>query len=107
MKNSKGNRNFLRFGALLMLVALWVIIPFAIGDRSASAEEMLSDDIRIGATLTGAAINGVTPAGFAEYRVDDQNRRRLDVEGFSINLPAGTSLTVSINSVAIGNVGVS
>ena len=107
MKQKKTNRNLVRLGALLVLVAMWVIIPFAIGDRTASAEEMLSDDISIGATLTGSPINGVTPSGFAEYRVDDQNRRRLDVEGFSINLPAGTLLTVSINNAVIGNAGVS
>ena len=107
MKQSKENRNLLRFGALLVVVALWVIIPFAIGDRTASAEEMLSDDIRIGATLTGAPIGGVSPTGFAEYRVDDQNRRRLDVDGFSINLPAGTVLTVSINNAVIGQTAVS
>ena len=107
MKKSKGNRNLSRFGALLVLVALWVITPFAIGDRTASAEEMmLSDVIRIGANLTGAPINGVTPTGFAEYRVDDQNRRRLDVDGFSINLPAGTVLDVSINNAVIGQTNV-
>ena len=110
MKMKESNRipNFLRFGALLVLVALWVIVPFAIGDRTASAEEMapLSDVIRIGATLTGAPINGVTPAGFAEYRVDDQNRRRLDIDGFSINLPGGTILDVSINNAVIGQASV-
>src|SRR5689334_18734412 len=63
MKNSKKNRSFFRFGALLVLVALWVIVPFVIGDRTASAEEMVSD-IVVAATLTGAPINGVTPSGF-------------------------------------------
>jgi len=106
MKQNKTNRNLVRFGALLVLVAMWVIIPFAIGDRIASAEEVVSDVVRIGATLTGAPINGVTPSGFADYRVDDQNRSRLDVDGFSINLPAGTNLTVSINNAVIGNAGV-
>ena len=107
MKQTKTNRNLFRFGALLVLVAMWVIIPFAIGDRIASAEEVVSDVVRIGATLTGAPINGVTPSGFADYRVDDQNRSRLDVDGFSINLPAGTNLTVSINNAVVGNAGVS
>ena len=107
MKKIKTNRNLLRFGALLVLVAMWVITPFAIGDRTASAEEMISDVIRIGATLTGAPINGVTPTGFGEYRVDDQNRRRLDIDGFSVNLPAGTSLAVSVNNAVIGNASVS
>ncbi len=106
MKKTKSNRSLARFGALLVLVALWVFIPFAIGDRTASAEELLSDT-RIGASLTGAPIGGVSPAGFAEYRVDDQNRRQLDVDGFSINLSAGTLLTVSINNAVIGETSVS
>src|SRR5687768_17387775 len=107
MKQKNANRNLLRFGALLALVAMWVIIPFAIGDHAASAEEMMSDDIRIGVTLTGAAINGVTPRGSGEYRVDDQNRRRLEIDGSSINLPSGTLLTVSVNNAAIGTASLS
>jgi len=45
MKQSKGNRNLARFGALLVLVALWVVIPFVIGDRTASAESMILSDV--------------------------------------------------------------
>src|SRR5687767_11106149 len=102
MKQKNANRNLIRFGALLALVAMWVIIPFAIGDRAVSAEAMLSDVIRIGATLTGEPINGVTPRGFAEYRVDDQNRRRFEIDGNSINLPPGTVLSISVNNAVVG-----
>ena len=107
MKQKKANHSFARLGALLVLVALWVMIPFAIGDRTASAEELLTDTFRIGATLTGAPIGGVTPAGFADYRVDDQGRRRLEVQGQSINLAAGTVLTISVNNAAVGQASVS
>lgn len=107
MKKSKGNRNLVRIGALLVLVALWVITPFAIGDRTASAEELITDVFRIGATLTGAPIGGVTPVGFADYRVDDQGRRSLEVQGQSINLAAGTVLTISVNNAVVGQAGVS
>lgn len=106
MKQIKTNRNLVRFGALLVLVAMWVIIPFALGDRIASAEEIVSDT-RIGATLTGAPIGGVSPAGFAEYRVDDQGRRSLEVEGQTINLAAGTILTISVNNAVVGQTAVS
>lgn len=106
MKMKNPNRNLIRFGALLALVAMWMIIPFAIGDRSASAEEMLSD-IRIGATLTGAPIGGVSPAGFAEWRLEDDGRKRLDVQASSLNLPAGTVLVISVNNAVVGQMGVS
>lgn len=106
MKKNRKNRNLVRFGALLVLVAMWVIIPFAIGDRTASAEELISDT-RIGATLTGAPIGGVSPAGFAEFRLDDQGRRRLDVSGTSINLATGTALTITVNNAVVGQATVS
>ncbi len=106
MKQKYANRNLTRFGALLVLVAIWVIIPFAIGDRTASAEEMISD-IRIGASLTGAPIGGISPAGFSEYRVEDNGRRQLDVNASSINLPAGTVLVISVNNAVVGQMGVS
>jgi hypothetical protein len=105
MKLSNGKRNLARFGALLVLVALWVIIPFVIGDRTASAEELLSDT-QILATLTGSPIDGVTPTGLADYSADDRGRRRLDVQGSNINLAAGTTLTVSINNAVIGTANV-
>ncbi len=107
MKQKNTNRKLIRFGAVLALVAMWVIVPFAIGDRSVSAEGMLGDEIQIVATLAGSPIGGVAPTGFAEYSVDDQNRRRLDVQGFSINMPAGTLLSVSINNAVIGDASVS
>ena len=107
MNKTIGNRNLARFGALLVLVAMWVFIPFAIGDQTASAETLVSDVIRLGANMTGAPIGDVTPRGFGEYRVDDQNRRRLDVDGSSINLAAGTVLTVSINNAVVGQTSVS
>ena len=107
MKHSKGIRNYVRFGALLVLVALWVIAPFAIGDRTASAEEMLTDTFRIGASLTGAPIGGMTPAGFADYRVDDQGRRRLEVQAQTLNLAAGTVLSISVNNAIVGQAAVS
>ncbi len=106
MKKKYANRKLIRFGALLVLVAMWVIIPFAIGDRSASAEEMMSDT-RIGASLTGAPIGGVSPAGFSEYRVDDNGRRQLEVNASSLNLTAGTVLVISVNNAVVGQMGVS
>lgn len=105
MKETAINRNVLRIGAVLCLVAMWVVLPFALGDKTVSADEL--SETRIGATLTGAPIGGVTPAGFSEFRLDDQGRRRLRVEGSSINLAQGTSLQIVVNNAAVGNTSVS
>ena len=90
---------------MLLLVALWVVIPFALNDAKVSAEEMMSDT-RIQASLTGAPIGGVAPAGFSEHRLDDSGRRRLTVQASSVSLPAGTSLEVFINDALVGQMNV-
>lgn len=100
MKQTAKNRNLFKVGAVLLLVALWVVIPFALNDAKVSAEEMLSDT-RIQASLTGAPINGVTPTGFSEHRTDDDGRRRLEVRANSVSLPAGTVLDVFVNNALV------
>ncbi len=101
MKQTAKNRNLFKVGAVLLLAALWVVIPFALSDSKVEAEEMLSDT-RIQASLTGAPINGVAPAGFSEHRLDDSGRRRLSVQANSVNLAQGTVLEVVINNAPVG-----
>jgi hypothetical protein len=105
MKQTAKNRNLFKVGAVLLLMALWVVIPFALNDAKVSAEEMLSDT-RIQASLTGAPINGVNPTGFSEHRLDDGGRRRLDVRANSVNLPAGTVLQIFVNNALVGQMSV-
>ena len=56
----------------------------------------------INASLSGAAINGVVPGGIAEYRIDSDGRRKLEITTSSINLAAGTLLNVTVNGAAVG-----
>ena len=92
MKKTAQNKNMFRIVAVLLLAALWVMIPFILNDKTVSADTL--SDTRIQASLSGAPVNGVTPAGFSEWRLDDSGRRRLDVQASSVNLPAGTVLTI-------------
>jgi hypothetical protein len=50
----------------------------------------------VATTLTGAAIQGRTPEGNADFRSDSRGRTRLNVEVENVNLPSGTVLIVSI-----------
>jgi hypothetical protein len=101
MRNKKKN-NLLRFAAVLGLAALWVAAPFMMSNKVVEANSMLADVVRIDASLNGGVINGVTPTGVAEYRVDDAGRRRLEVRMSSLNLAPGTVLTVTVDGAVAG-----
>lgn len=51
---------------------------------------------RLRTSLSGGAIDGITPKGSADFRVDSPSRTRLEVEVEHLNLPAGTMLDVAI-----------
>jgi hypothetical protein len=57
------------------------------------------------ATLSGATINGILPRGYAQYEVHS-SRTEIEVELSQINLPAGTSLAVTVGTTAVGNLSV-
>ncbi len=106
MNKTAKNRNLLKIGAVLMLAFAWAIIPFVMNDSIVKADT--ASDIRIRASLTGAAINGVTPSGFSEHRYEpgdsSDERRRLEVQVFSVNLPNGTALDVYVGSTFVGQI---
>ncbi len=105
MNKTAKNRHLLKIGSVLLLAFAWAIIPFVMNDSIVEADN--DSDIRIGATLTGAAIGGVTPSGFAEHRFepgDSGERRRLSVQAFSVNLPSGTQLDIYVNSALVGRI---
>src|SRR5829696_6619402 len=94
-------RSRLKNAWVLMFALAWVILPFALNKTVVQADDL--SDIRIQASLTGPAINGVTPGGFAEHRTEDDNsRRRLKVDATSVNLPQGTVLNVVLNNAVVG-----
>src|SRR5215213_6339833 len=95
-------RSRLKNAWVLMFALAWVILPFALNKTVVQADELMLSDIRIQASLTGPAIGGVTPGGFAEHRTDDSGRRRLDVQASSVNLPQGTVLNVVLNNAVVG-----
>src|SRR5947209_10142805 len=71
---------------------------------AAVADGSGSQDTRIVAALSGAAIGGVTPKGDAEFRQRADGRRSLEVEVEHVNLPAGTVLKVLVDNQMIGTV---
>lgn len=78
--------------ALLMLIATTAV-------RADHGGKDQTQEIRLRARLTGQAIQAVTPQGDGDFRAET-GRTRLQVEVEHVNLPAGTVLTVSIQSGA-------
>jgi hypothetical protein len=61
-------------------------------------------DVRTRILLAGASIGGMLPQGHADFRTRANGNRSLEVEAEDVNLPAGTSLTVLINGVSVGQI---
>lgn len=73
---------------------------------AAVADQGNGNELRLKTKLTGAAIQGKTPEGSADFRSDSSGRSRLNIEVENVNLPAGTVLTISVQEgVAITSVG--
>ena len=87
-------RAALAFAALLATLAVLAAAPALAGD----------DEIIINAGLSGAAINGQTPVGKAEFRQRPGNDLKLEVEVQDVNLPAGTVLNVFVGGQQISGV---
>jgi len=54
------------------------------------------------AILNGPTINGALPRGYAEYEIHS-SRTELEVRVYQVSLPAGTSLSVSVDNAAVGS----
>jgi hypothetical protein len=61
-------------------------------------------DVRLRIPLVGSAINGVIPKGHADFRQRADGRRQLEVEIEDVNLPAGTTFTVLVDNVNVGQI---
>jgi hypothetical protein len=60
------------------------------------------NESEIYAILSGPTIDGALPRGFAEYEIHS-SRTELEIRVFQVNLPANTSLAVTVNNAAVGN----
>ena len=54
--------------------------------------------VRLKVALSGAAVNGVTPKGAAEFRQREDCSRSLTVDVDNVNLPDGTLLNVYVDN---------
>ena len=55
-----------------------------------------NNETRLKTRLAGGAIQGKTPEGNAEFRLDSKMRSQFKVEVEHVNLPAGTILDVAV-----------
>ncbi len=99
MNRQSRNINALRrFGAGLLMVALALSTGASVGradDGNKSGAN--NNEVRLRTNLSGGAINGKTPSGHADFRMEtSRNRSRLNVEVQDVNLAAGTMLQVVI-----------
>jgi hypothetical protein len=90
----------------IIAVFAWAAVP-AVGLFMASASDTALQqqctDGQLSASLTGTATAGTTPRGTARYR-GTGGKKGLQVDVRSVNLPAGTTLTVFVNDTNVGTI---
>lgn len=92
----------------VLLAVVWAASPFFISQASEEAPfHNSSVTTFLQASLSGSPIGSAMPFGRAEYKVYTNNTRKLEVNVFSVNLPAGTQLTVLVNNASVGQLTVS
>lgn len=91
MKRNYRNRIVAVF--LLAGLACWLVAT------GAQANDNVTE---LSARLTGASINGVVPGGNAEYEVKVDGNREFKVSVSSVNLAAGTVLSVLVDNAQAG-----
>ena len=86
-----------RMQALLAMTVLAIgATGIAVADHGGS-NGGANTETRLRTRLAGAAIQGITPEGNADFRSEPgKTRSRLNVEVEHVNLPAGTMLDVSL-----------
>ena len=93
---------------LYAVVATAILLTGAMSAFADKGDKGGNVDVRLKTSLTGAAIDGKTPEGSADFRSDAKGRMRLNVEAENGNLPMDTVLTVSLMhtgvSTAVGNI---
>jgi len=92
---------FWKVAFVAMAFVLAAAVPFFFGQRTSNAEDTAGTFLS--ASLSGAPIGTMTPTGLGRY-FSDSTGRSLEVSVNSVNLPAGTNLTVSIDGAAVGTI---
>src|SRR5437879_2262277 len=88
-------------------VLIWFALPFALQLGSTTTASETDDHPILVATLSGSPIASVTPHGVASYfstTAANTATKHLVVEVTSVNLAAGTQLTVFLNTTSIGTI---
>ena len=83
-------RTYAAFAAFLMLVGGAALVA----DQGGRGDQ--NNETRLRTRLAGAAIQGKTPEGNADFRSDQRGRHRLNVEVENVNMPDDTVLDVSL-----------
>ncbi len=93
-----GNTLAVRNGATVVLTGAFS----APATPSPSPSGSPGSQVRLYASLIGAAIGDVLPRGFASYETRFNNSRELEVFVNSVNLPNGTILSVVVGGAVVG-----
>ena len=88
-----------RFQAALAIAV--VTLGGAVLARADHGNKDNTNETRLKTRLAGAAIQGKTPEGNAEFRSDSRGRTKFTVEVENINLPAGTMLDVAVQHMGV------
>lgn len=83
-------RTYAAFAAFLMLIGGAALVA----DQGGRGDH--NNEARLRTRLAGAAIQGKTPEGNADFRSDQRGRSRLNVEVEQVNMPDNTLLEVSL-----------
>ena len=88
-------------------IAVWVGLPFILQNATSHADSTPTTSTLV-ANLSGSPIASVTPTGIGVYTTamlgTNTATRSLRVEVSTVNLPAGTSLTVFHKTTSIGTI---
>jgi len=97
----KNDRTLRQLGAGLLLATL-ALSCGSISPCRADDGNQNNNEVRLRTRLSGAPINGKTPEGQADFRMDSsRNRSRLNVEVENVNLAAGTVLKVVVTLAGV------
>ena len=102
-RNEKTNSRLWMVLPAILAAIIWVAVPFYTFTSAGAMSGGASNNavIALQTNLSGAAINGTTPFGKAEYKVFADNSRKFETDVYSVNLAAGTSLSVFVDNVNV------